>query len=121
MAMSIAHELEAPSYELTGGGYVGGKIHDFAKAFDVIPHSIMFHCLEKRGISPRVLVSETCMALDFIRGPKNCMKSRSLGLLCANFSRKGYHASLMASSCSLTLPSGSRIVVAKFVPVAFIH
>ena len=47
MAMAISQELEAPSYEYPQGGFVFGISYDFAKAFDVIPHCIMFACLEK--------------------------------------------------------------------------
>ena len=57
MAMCIAQDMEAPSYEYPEtGGYVAGISYDFAKAFDVVPHDVMFRCLAKRGIDARVLL-----------------------------------------------------------------
>ena len=57
MALCIAQDMEASSYEYPEtGGYVAGISYDFAKAFDVVPHDVMFRCLAKRGIDPRVLL-----------------------------------------------------------------
>ena len=54
MALCIAQDMEASSYEYPEtGGYVAGISYDFAKAFDVVPHDVMFRCLAKRGIDPR--------------------------------------------------------------------